>query len=149
MGLLKDADQIRYRGVVSEKEMMKQIVARAPDSLKSMLIQAGETSGWYNFRRCAENYAWVSFPDKIVNAINKIERIEDEHNKEKNNSWKKTGNKYCRLHGEGNHATCDCDIIKLIEKKGWRRNLMRSAVRNIVEQDYEQAFTQNNGNKKW
>ena len=60
--LLKDADQIRYRGVVSEKEMIKQIVARAPDSLKSMLIQAGESSGWYHFRRCAENYAWVLFP---------------------------------------------------------------------------------------
>ena len=73
--LLQDADQIRYRGVVSDKELMRQLIARAPDSLKSMLIQAGESQGWYQFRRCAESYECASFPDKIVNQIAEIENI--------------------------------------------------------------------------
>ena len=60
----------------------------------------------------------MAFPDNIVNVVQAEECNEEEQILALRQGNKK---KFCRLHGEGEHFTNECEIVKLVEEKGWKR----------------------------
>ena len=128
--LLSEARILKETKGISESHLMRQIISRAPAGLKSHLIGIARSGiEWEGFLRSAEEEAWVVFPEMIVGSIeeqkennsvdiNNIMRDKNHRNNFNKNNGKKW---FCHLHGEGNHSTKFCEIIKTLESKGWVR----------------------------
>ncbi|MGL6008340.1 MAG: hypothetical protein ACRC1D_02700 [Culicoidibacterales bacterium] len=130
--LLKDAKIIIMTHGVSKEHAMRQVIARSPAGLKSLLLQVAQQGvEWEEFLRQAENAAWVVFPERIVGRVSEehkmaeIGRIDSglkkySNKKEHGMGSQKDGNEklwYCHLHGKGDHSTKFCNVVKLLEKK--------------------------------
>lgn len=115
---------------------------RSPGDIKSLLLQAASQSGtWGAFIKKAEDAAWVAFPERI---INEIAREESGEAIEANYPRKLNAKKYCRLHGEGFHMTKECDIVKLVESRGWIRKTISQAS-NKKDSDYLNVIISSTG----
>ena len=130
--MLKDADLMARRGCLSQEALMRQVIAKAPSELKGMLLQMAYQGGdWDALYRRAERDAWIAFPNNVaincaqVEAISRYDRENDRGSKAK----------YCRLHGKCNHTTKECEIVKLVEAKGWKRNTKKM---NCLENEEEE-----------
>ena len=92
--LLKNARILRQTRGIDTMPLMRQVIARVPAGIKSLLLQAVQDgSSWDEFIRAAEESVWMVFPEKT------ILRISEEENDDINRigSGKKW---YCHLHGK-------------------------------------------------
>ena len=123
MSMLRDADLMLRRGCLTNEHLMKQVIVRAPVDIKAMLLQlAYEGCDWDTFRSRAENTTWIAFPDNIINVVSKV--AEPNVNQVRSTKQEFSRRQHCRLHGDCDHSTKDCAIVKLVESKGWRRKPM-------------------------
>lgn len=124
--LIKDAKDIKSTKGINVDHLMRQVIARAPAGIKSLLLQAASSGAeWERFLWEAENGAWVVFPEKIVCRIQE-EGEQQEINRirggwEKELGGKKSGAWYCHYHGQGDHSTKYCEVVRTLESKGWIR----------------------------
>jgi len=140
--LLKDANMVLHGGCVNAEALIKQVIARSPAEVKAILLgSASSGADWSTFMRCAENSAWIAFPEKIVNQVVREGRDKKQH------SSRGEARGYCRLHEECDHNTRDCEIIQALERKGWRRaqekrrERINEITRDSVEESSEKAET--------
>jgi hypothetical protein len=118
---------------------MRQVIARSPAGLKSLLLQVGQVGvQWEEFLRQAENAAWVVFPDKIVGRINTNENeVRRSSYVENKKDFEDMVSKVTKRSGiaiymeKGNHSTKFCKVVKLMESKGWKRNKNDLVTRDI------------------
>lgn len=76
-----------------------------------------------NFIKQAEKTAWVAFPERIVNEVELVNEDQEKINNEILAVHRKGLRKaHCHLHGEREHGTPNCEMVKLVELKGWTRN---------------------------
>lgn len=125
MCLLKDATLLYRRKAVCSEALMKQLIVRSPGDIKSLLLQAASVRPtWAAFIKSAEDSAWIAFPERIVNEVN-IEggsQQQDEEAEQAVSAVSINNNQlYCHLHGKGKHSTSQCEVVKLVESKGWTR----------------------------
>ncbi|KAI4293327.1 hypothetical protein PAPHI01_2601, partial [Pancytospora philotis] len=121
MSLLADATTCFRRGCINSEPLIKQVIVRSPGDIKSMLLQAAsESLDWTAFVTKAEGAAWIAFPEKVVNEVTTHD-AQDIGHAQIEAIGTQGFTKYCRLHGNGSHFTSDCEVIKLVESKGWRR----------------------------
>ncbi|KAI4292770.1 hypothetical protein PAPHI01_2044 [Pancytospora philotis] len=121
MNLLADATTCFRRGCINSEPLIKQVIVRSPGDIKSMLLQAASDSlDWTAFVTKAEEAAWIAFPEKVVNEVTTHDTQDIGHAQVEAISTQGFI-KYCRLHGNGSHFTVDCEVVKLVESKGWRR----------------------------
>ncbi|KAI5151526.1 hypothetical protein ENBRE01_2196 [Enteropsectra breve] len=141
--LLKNAKTILERGSINLEPLMKQVIAKSPPEMKGILLQGVmEGCDWNKFLSIAENLAWIAFPEKIsnVNAIEQEVQEVDALRMTRKGPWSNNNQqrKYCRLHGEVGHTTGECEVIKLIETKGWYRKQNKSIRRMSMDYEDEQ-----------
>lgn len=118
--MIKDADLMLRRGCLNKPHLMKEVIARAPSEMKSMLLRmVFDSYDWDSFRKRAENYSWVAFPNNILKPV-QIQEAQEEGDSKINQVTNKRA--YCRLHCNCGHTTKECEIIKLVESKSWKRN---------------------------
>lgn len=100
--------------------MIKEIIIRSPGKLKLRLLQIDDkTDTWASFIKQAEDLAWVAFPEMIVNEIEDRdgnEFVDKEPEVDEIHASKGT-KLFCHIHGESNHRTAECKIVKLLESK--------------------------------
>jgi hypothetical protein len=106
--MLKDGTFIYESKLMSDRALAQMVVKKAPVEIKGLLYQAmlvGLT--WDSFTQKAEEISWITFPDKILGSV-EVKNNKDRF--EKNTEFFKTfkhgnkKNKYCILHGEGDHV---------------------------------------------
>ncbi|MGL6008750.1 MAG: hypothetical protein ACRC1D_04765, partial [Culicoidibacterales bacterium] len=135
--LLRDARMIYERGCINAEPLMKQVIARSPAEIKPVLLQAAQSGAdWNNFIRCGENSGWIAFPDKIVNNVymtSKYTPKKTEFKRKRFDNTEAMMKKFCRIHGETNHSTQECRLVKIIEEKGWSRR--NNNIRRIEDCD--------------
>lgn len=70
MELLSGATEIIRRECVLPNALIKQVIVRSPEEIKSLLLQAaGKSNSWNEFVKEAQNSAWVAFPERIINEV--------------------------------------------------------------------------------
>ncbi|MGL5708894.1 MAG: reverse transcriptase domain-containing protein [Aeromonas sp.] len=146
--LLKDAKLIIAARGVSKEHAMRQVIARSPAGLKSLLLQvASQGVEWEEFLRQAESAAWVVFPERIIGRviedhqeaeiglIKKYTREKEKFKRFNNNFKGVEGERmwFCHIHGKGDHSTKFCKVVKLLESKGWTRNKNKNGIRSVNE----------------
>ncbi|MGL6009302.1 MAG: retroviral-like aspartic protease family protein [Culicoidibacterales bacterium] len=145
--LLKDARVVKETRGVSIEHVMRQIIARSPAGLKSLLLQLAQSSvKWEEFLQHTENSAWVAFPEKIIGRVEQQVEVESEVRKigvsksikgrlkSSNDKHYDKKSWYCHFHGEGDHSTKFCKVVQKLEAKGWKRGSMEKNVRAIEEE---------------
>lgn len=122
MKLIKDAKVIREEGCVEAFTLMKEIIIRSPGNLRLQLLrlQINNSISWEWFIRDAEKAAWVGFPEMLVNQIEDRDSNEfvDEKVEMNEINASKGSKAFCHIHGESDHKTTECKIVKLSESKG-------------------------------
>ncbi|KAI5150401.1 hypothetical protein ENBRE01_1475 [Enteropsectra breve] len=144
--LLKDAKLINATKGINATHLMRQVIARSPAGIKSILIQTAQSGAtWEDFLKQGEDAAWMAFPEKITG------RITDEtmyQNDTRCNAIKRNAGpaakRFCHLHGEGNHSTKFCKVIQQLEKKGWKRESSTNSMRAVEEEENEDIKDINN-----
>lgn len=67
----------------------------------------------------------MAFPEKIICEVQNVnevmEKRKEENVGEVNRVASGKDEKYCHLHGKGTHWTTECEIVKLVESRGWVR----------------------------
>ncbi|KAI4293213.1 hypothetical protein PAPHI01_2487 [Pancytospora philotis] len=146
MKLLADATTCYRRGCVNSESLIKQVIVRSPGDIKSMLLQAAnESADWTTFVTKAEGAAWIAFPERVVNEV-MVQDTEQALVEAVGNSGL---TKYCRLHGNGSHYTSDCEVVRLVESKGWRRgkpNQKKQQSMNKIQDNY-MVYSMRRGDK--
>lgn len=103
--LLADAEILARNGAIKVELLVKNVIARAPVDIKSILnSEAKKSKSWFEFKKGAENAAWIAFPEKIV------ARVEAGREESILRSGKKLQGQikkqfYCLVHGLRNHCT--------------------------------------------
>ncbi|KAI5173428.1 hypothetical protein PAEPH01_1968 [Pancytospora epiphaga] len=152
--LLRDARTLKRSRGISVDHLMRQVIARSPAGLKSLLIQSVQSgASWNTFLQAAESSAWVVFPERLVNSItqvggstmqevNRFSKNSNGYNKQRNGKR----DQYCAIHGNCAHGTVECRLVKLVEDKGWCCN--RSPGNRVNEMVEERALD-NQANKNF
>jgi hypothetical protein len=128
--MLKHATILVQRNSISTVSLIRKVTTITPSEIKSLLLQfAGNSPTWESFRKAAEDNAWVAFPEKAIFQVRQGEFHAGEHGELSESeastgyvqaAYRKTDN-FCRLHGDCDHGTLNCEIIRLVEAKGWKR----------------------------
>ncbi len=141
--LLKHATGLYKKGYMNIVPLTQVVIKKSPTEIKSLLVQAAETlQTWDQFIKRAEDIAWIAFPDKC---LNRIER-KDVQVSEK---------QYCEWHETNSHNTRNCKFFnrlkELYKRRGKQvseRNVMRAPVQYVrpiseLRQDQIQCLREN------
>lgn len=107
--------------------LTKQVISKSPSELRALLWQTAIGSpDWATFLRQAEGAAWIAFPERIqdVNAF----AVQEKYNVKSSRQFRHTKSelkfdnkkqKLCKFHGQCQHRTTDCSVIKKLKEMGW------------------------------
>ncbi|MGL5706969.1 MAG: retropepsin-like aspartic protease [Aeromonas sp.] len=154
--LLRDASLLLNKGCINGRSLIQRVISKSPTEIKSLLIIKAETSGsWDSFRKTAEESAWVAFPEKIVNSVERRIKQEEEDQQptetvriQRQTDQRIKKSLFCQIHEYGNHKTNECHIVKLVESKGWVRQRKQSKTDNDFIKNELPYYTMHSMNKE-
>ncbi|KAF9760555.1 Transposon Tf2-6 polyprotein, partial [Nosema granulosis] len=126
--LLKYANDLFKKNYMNITPLTQVVINKAPVEVKALLLQAAESvPTWDQFLKRAEDVAWIAFPDKTLNCIEKCSRVATV-----------SSETYCEWHESRSHNTKDCEFLKQLKsqyKKGnvkmYNRGRSNSYAKNV------------------
>ncbi|KAI5151210.1 hypothetical protein ENBRE01_1972, partial [Enteropsectra breve] len=143
--LLKDAKMINLTKGISTSHLMRQVIARVPAGIKSILLHNAQSgSSWDEFLKQGEDAAWMAFPEKITGRISSTngDMSENQCNAffKKNQQRAGPSRRYCHLHGEGSNSTKFCKVIQQLEKQGWKKTTSNKSINQVeISEEIEES----------
>ncbi|KAM0686621.1 hypothetical protein COBT_002153 [Conglomerata obtusa] len=123
--LLHLASTIIENGGIKLEELLKLLIQKLPESIKTYLVTAANKSKmWSEFLKEAEEISWVAFKEDnselFIGEIKKgTSKKYPPHNGLNNEKWSYNKNKFCKVHGNGSHDSKECKTLDEIEKRGY------------------------------
>lgn len=120
--MLKKGEYLIEKNCLNTVSAIKLIIARAPIVLKPILLQVASTSNsWEAFIKLAQDTMWIAFDqvstEQIIIENRNIMRTQGYHTKKEGRNYGKKS--FCKLHGNCNHDTPNCRLLKQLEEAGY------------------------------
>lgn len=114
--LIDLSTEIYSRGLVNMTGLYEQFISRIPSTVRATIsIQAATVESWEEVTALATKMVWIAFP--------KLDPVLPANTIAASKIWlqeRKGKPKFCQAHGNGNHESKDCLVLKRLEKMGGR-----------------------------